>query len=158
MVHRISRLPKRRGFLGLLSDTRGSELLEMAFGLPLLLVFMVGIADFGGAYNLKHRLSNAVREGARFAASESRLDEFSNGSVCSCTPRFGIGDTGRGGELLDQRRRHSMCGEHYGNSVRSSVDLRFLHFGEWVWQFFPGHRPKQYRNDKWHALPFRLHM
>jgi Flp pilus assembly protein TadG len=86
MVHRISRLPKRRGFLGLLSDTRGSELLEMAFGLPLLLVFMVGIADFGGAYNLKHRLSNAVREGARFATSESDLDAFSNGAICTCTP------------------------------------------------------------------------
>src|ERR1700676_1546193 len=86
MVHPISRLPKRRGFLGLLPDTRGSELLEMAFGLPLLVVFLVGISDFGGAYNLKHRLSNAVREGVRFAASQSRLDELSNGSVCSCTP------------------------------------------------------------------------
>ena len=86
MVHRISCPPKRRGFLGLLSDTRGSELLEMAFGLPLLLVFMVGISDFGAAYNLKHRLSNAVREGVRFAASQSRLDEVSGGSVCSCTP------------------------------------------------------------------------
>ena len=86
MVRLISRLPKRRRFLGLLSDTRGSELVEMAFALPILLVFMVGIIDFGGAFNLKHRLSNAVREGARFAASESVLDAFSNGNVCSCTP------------------------------------------------------------------------
>lgn len=68
-------------FRELLPEASGSELLEMAFVLPLLLVFMMGIADFGGAFNLKHRLSNAVREGARLAVSESNLD-----LNCSCTP------------------------------------------------------------------------
>jgi Flp pilus assembly protein TadG len=53
---------------------RGSQLLEMALALPFLLVFVVGLSDFGGAYNLKQKLSNAAREGARFGISQSPLD------------------------------------------------------------------------------------
>ena len=56
------------------SGQRGSQLLEMALALPFLLVFAVGISDFGRAYNLKHRISNAAREGARFSISQSPLD------------------------------------------------------------------------------------
>jgi Flp pilus assembly protein TadG len=53
---------------------RGSQLLEMALALPFLLVFVVGISDFGGAYNSKQKISNAAREGARFGISQSKLD------------------------------------------------------------------------------------
>jgi Flp pilus assembly protein TadG len=51
------------------SDTRGSQLLEFAVALPLLVVFVVGIFDFGGAFNLKQMLNNIAREGARFASN-----------------------------------------------------------------------------------------
>jgi Flp pilus assembly protein TadG len=47
----------------------GSQLLEFAMALPFLLVVLVGIIDFGGAYNLKQNLTNAAREGARIAVS-----------------------------------------------------------------------------------------
>jgi len=57
-----------------LRSERGSQLLELALALPFLMVFAVGIFDFGGAYNLKQRISNAAREGARFAISQSTLD------------------------------------------------------------------------------------
>jgi hypothetical protein len=52
-----------------LRGTHGSQLLEFALILPFLLVLVVGIIDFGKAYNIKHILTNAAREGARTTAS-----------------------------------------------------------------------------------------
>jgi Flp pilus assembly protein TadG len=49
----------------------GSQLLEFALALPFLLVFAIGVMDFGQAYNLKQKLNNASREAARFAANEN---------------------------------------------------------------------------------------
>jgi Flp pilus assembly protein TadG len=40
----------------------------------------VGIFDFGGAFNLKQELNNAVREGARFAAAQPSNDLTSSAS------------------------------------------------------------------------------
>jgi len=51
------------------SDTEGSQLLEFAVALPLLVVFIVGIFDFGNAFDLKQKLNNAARDGARLGAS-----------------------------------------------------------------------------------------
>jgi hypothetical protein len=48
-----------------LGQSTGSQLLEFALVLPLLLVIAVGITDFGKAYNIKHILTNAAREAAR---------------------------------------------------------------------------------------------
>jgi Flp pilus assembly protein TadG len=55
----------------LASAQAGSQLLEFALALPFLLVFVVGILDFGQVYNLKQKLNNAAREAARFAANEN---------------------------------------------------------------------------------------
>ncbi len=74
-------IARLRVFRKLGSETSGSQLFEMALVLPMLLVFVLGIGDFGGAFNLKHRLSNAAREGARLAVSESNLDLTSGGSA-----------------------------------------------------------------------------
>jgi Flp pilus assembly protein TadG len=49
----------------------GSQVLELALVLPLLAVIIVGVFDFGEAYNMKQKLNNAVREGARFAVGEN---------------------------------------------------------------------------------------
>jgi len=64
-----------------LRPERGAQLLEMALALPFLLVFVVGLADFGGAYNVKQKLSNAAREGARFGISATNLDTTSMSAV-----------------------------------------------------------------------------
>lgn len=53
------------------SRERGSQLVEFALVLPFLLVFVVGIFDFGEVYNLKQKLNNAAREAARFAINEN---------------------------------------------------------------------------------------
>ncbi len=58
----------------LLIGVQGSQLFEFALVLPFLLAIVIGIIDFGGAFNLKQKLNNAAREGARFGASQSTLD------------------------------------------------------------------------------------
>jgi Flp pilus assembly protein TadG len=63
----------RRGFC-LLRETDAAALIEFAVALPLLVVLVVGIFDFGGAFNLKQKLNNAVREGARFGAGQPTND------------------------------------------------------------------------------------
>ena len=46
----------------LLHDVRGSALLEFAITLPLLVVFVVGIYDFSGAFNQKQKIAQAAQE------------------------------------------------------------------------------------------------
>ncbi len=60
--------------LGLLKDERGAALLEFAISLPLLVVFVVGIYDFSGAFNEKQKIQQAVQEGAILAAAEPMSD------------------------------------------------------------------------------------
>ena len=54
--------------------TQAAAIIEFAVALPLLIVLVVGIFDFGGAFNLKQELNNAVREGARFGAAQPTND------------------------------------------------------------------------------------
>lgn len=51
----------------LLRDERGGAMVEFALVVPLLLVLMMGIIDFGRAWNVKQALTDAAREGARRA-------------------------------------------------------------------------------------------
>lgn len=53
---------------------KGAVLFEFAVLLPLLLVLVVGLLDFATAFNIRQKLANAAREGARQGASESMLD------------------------------------------------------------------------------------
>jgi len=55
-------------------ETEAAELLEFALALPLILAMVVGLLDFSHAYNLKQKLANAVREGARIGGSETIVD------------------------------------------------------------------------------------
>lgn len=63
-----------RSWTDLLCSAEASALAEFAISLPLLVVLVVGIFDFGGAFNQKQELNNAVREGARFGASQPTND------------------------------------------------------------------------------------
>jgi Flp pilus assembly protein TadG len=57
-----------------LSDDRGSALLEFAIVLPLLVVFVVGIFDFSGAFNQKQKIEQAAQEGAILAGAQAMSD------------------------------------------------------------------------------------
>ena len=51
---------------------KGAELVEMAFVLLIFLVLMIGVFQFGRAYNIYQNITNAAREGARFAVAPQR--------------------------------------------------------------------------------------
>ena len=57
-----------------LSDRSGSQIVEFAVALPLIMLFVVGLSDFGSAFGLKQRIANAAREGARVGANQSTSD------------------------------------------------------------------------------------
>ncbi len=63
----------------LLRGTEAAALMEFAVALPLLVVIAVGVFDFGAAFNLKQKLNNAAREGARYGSIQPTNDLF--GSV-----------------------------------------------------------------------------
>lgn len=60
--------------LGDWAETAGSQVAELAVALPLLMIIVVGITDFGSAFNLKQILNTAAREGGRFASNQTMAD------------------------------------------------------------------------------------
>ncbi len=58
----------------LVKDERGSALVEFAITLPLLVVFVVGIYDFSGAFNQKQKIEQAAQEGAILAGAQPMND------------------------------------------------------------------------------------
>jgi Flp pilus assembly protein TadG len=70
-----NKLGKRAaGRLRQLGESSGSQLLELALTLPFLLILAIGISDMGGAYNLKHIMTNAARDAARITVSNGTED------------------------------------------------------------------------------------
>jgi TadE-like protein len=63
----------RRAFRSLRGES-AAQIAEFALSLPLLVIFVIGIYDFSSAVTLKHKLTNAVREGARVAAADPASD------------------------------------------------------------------------------------
>ncbi len=55
-------------------EDRGAQLVEFAVALPLLVLFVVGIFDFSGAFTIKQKLTNVAREAARVAAADPASD------------------------------------------------------------------------------------
>ena len=70
-----------------LLEERGSAILEFAIALPLLVVFVVGIYDFSGAFNQKQKIEQAAQEGAIIAGAQPTNDiQTSNGNPDSLQP------------------------------------------------------------------------
>jgi Flp pilus assembly protein TadG len=86
----IGRAQERSSFKAsrLLRRADGSQLLELALSLPIMLVVMVGVVDFGQAWNIKQKLANAVREGTRIGASapSALLDATNCGNPVASSP------------------------------------------------------------------------
>jgi Flp pilus assembly protein TadG len=73
-LHRPFPVPSVAGIFFRLRDARASQIVEFAVALPLLVVFLVGIFDFGNAFSVKHKVATAAREGARFASNQPTSD------------------------------------------------------------------------------------
>lgn len=85
---RICCVPSTRRAFG---DDRAAQLVEFAVALPLLVVFVVGIFDFSGAFTLKQKLTNAVRDAARTAAADPASD-IGNSKPLSVSDAFNVLD------------------------------------------------------------------
>src|SRR5262245_65544382 len=55
------------------STERGAELVEFALVLPILLVVIAGLWDFGRAYRTYQAITNSAREGARLDVSQAGI-------------------------------------------------------------------------------------
>ena len=49
-------------------DDRGQSLAELGVLVPILLIIVLGVVDFGRAYNSSQAVANAARTGAQYAA------------------------------------------------------------------------------------------
>jgi len=67
--------------------SEGSSLVEFAIALPLLVVFVVGVYDFSGAFNEKQKIEHAALEGATVAGAQPMTDiDPANGNPDSLQP------------------------------------------------------------------------
>ncbi len=93
MIH-LSHLVRCPAVLRRLSlhDDCAAQLVEFAVSLPLLVVFVVGIFDFSGAFTLKQKLTNIARDAARVAAADPASDLLSSAKPVSVSDAFQIVD------------------------------------------------------------------
>jgi Flp pilus assembly protein TadG len=82
-VHAFGRIRFLSSFL--FADVAASQMAEFAVCLPLLVVVVVGIFDFGEAFNVKQKVNGAAREGARFASTLPTNDLSDAGTPASVT-------------------------------------------------------------------------
>lgn len=90
---------------GTVVKEKGAAALEFALILPLLLMLMMGIVEFGRAYNVVVSLQGAAREGARVlalcnltpcsAAAETAVRNSTPVTIDSVTPTACSGSGGR---------------------------------------------------------------
>ena len=79
--HRLPR-PRER-FVALRRDQRGQALVEFALVVPILLLLVIGIFDFGQALNYYNQESQLVGQGARAAAVNRCPDGTAIGTGCT---------------------------------------------------------------------------
>lgn len=60
-------MDRKRILVSLARENRGQSVVEFALVFPLLLVLLIGIAEFGRAWMTMNTLTSAAREGARLA-------------------------------------------------------------------------------------------
>lgn len=81
-----------------LRSERGAELIEFALVVPMLLLILLGIADFGFMFQRYEVLTNAAREGARVAVLPNGGGTYSTADVrmrvCSYLTTGGVPTTG----------------------------------------------------------------
>lgn len=65
------------------SSEGGAQLLEFALVLPILLALVIGAWDFGSAFALKDKMTNAARDAARVSVSNSVIAPSGSSAPCA---------------------------------------------------------------------------
>lgn len=74
---------------GPLQGEHAAQIVEFAVALPLLVLFVVGIFDFSGAYTLKQKLTNVAASASRTAADDPSTD-LQSGTPVSVVDAFDV--------------------------------------------------------------------
>ena len=80
----------------LVRSERGAELIEFALVLPVLLLVVLGIVDFGFLFQRMEVVTNAAREGARMAVLPGYSQADVEGRVCNYVQTGGVPTTACG--------------------------------------------------------------
>lgn len=96
-------------------DDRGAVMVEFALILPLLVMLLVGIIEFGSAYNTKLALQAAAREGARAAALGRDSGDVRDTVEAAASPHDL--DASAGGSIDLSRASCPDPGDPVGNAV-----------------------------------------
>src|SRR5678815_3046131 len=100
----------------------GAELIEMAIVLPLLLLIMLGIVDFGFLFQRYVVLTNAAAEGARV----SSLPGYTSADVASRVAAYAA-NGGITGSVSAVTTPVSLPGAGGGNWPGSQVTVSYVH-------------------------------
>jgi Flp pilus assembly protein TadG len=109
---------------GTMGCDRGAAVVEFALLLPLLLLLVFGIIDFGRALNAQITLTQAAREGAR-------LDAVCNATVnpnCGTTVRNGTVTAATGLNLSPSIVSVTTCSQGAGQGVNATVTIKSYPF------------------------------
>jgi Flp pilus assembly protein TadG len=100
----------------------GAAAVELALVLPILLLLVFGIIDFGRAYNAKISLAQAAREGARVASLRADVngDGVSDGKDVASRV-----DQAKGGLAVNPPSINSACSGSSGASDVASVTVSY---------------------------------
>ncbi|MCH7579701.1 MAG: pilus assembly protein [Chloroflexi bacterium] len=106
------------------NSTRGQSLMEISLLLPVLLIIVFGIIDFGLGMRSYISLSNGVREGARFAAIGNPAGAPADCDGTTDTTVYGALCAATDGLDFDELEPHVTYPNGYasGNSVVVSAD------------------------------------
>lgn len=105
---------------GWLRRRDGQSLAELAICLPLLLVLLMGVADFGRVFYAMISLENAARQGARYAASHYVTDspQFDDSEAVASADAAAAGFTGATAVAVETTRGG-------GRAVKVTVQYQF---------------------------------
>lgn len=95
---------RRRPTVRRLLNDKGQSLAELALALPILMAIVIGIFEFGRAWNVRQTVTHAAREAARMAvistSTETAVDEVIDDRLTSAALNPGqaqVSITGLGG-------------------------------------------------------------
>jgi Flp pilus assembly protein TadG len=97
---------------------RGAAIVEFALVVPIFLMLVMGLVQFGRAYNVQITLTGAAREGVRALALE-KPDATVTGATIDAAPGASLSS----GDVVIDRRCPSTDGARL--TVRKSVDFSF---------------------------------